>query len=105
MGYEVTFDDNDVETIEEINVHSVGEHPEEEAIVYKYKVGDRVSATVPSFNGDYFDGNITKLVKNGDTPTYEVTFDDNDVETIEEINVHSVGEHPEEEAIVYKYKV
>jgi hypothetical protein len=67
-----------------------------ENVVYKYKIGDRVSATVPSFNGDFFDGNVTKLIGNRDDPAYEVTFDDkrlpvSRVETVEESNAHPVG--------------
>eukprot|EP00945_MAST-04E_sp_MAST-4E-sp1_P004655 g4655.t1 len=139
--YVVTFDDNDVETIEEDKISLFGSEDEGDHeengdkedgkkddknkidIVYKYKVGDRVSATMPNFNGDWFDGNITKLVKDGTAPRYVVTFDDNDVETIEEDKISLFGSEDEGDHeengdkedgkkddknkidIVYKYKV
>ena len=59
---------------------------------FQYKVGDRVSATTPSFETRQI-GFITKLVENRAVPTYEVTFDDDNVETIEESSVHLLGDN------------
>jgi hypothetical protein len=62
---------------------------------FQYKVGDRVSATTPSFETRQI-GFITKLVENRAVPTYEVTFDDDNVETIEESSVHLLGDNRKE---------